>query len=383
MFEVLNYRRCKAIIVFSLHFRINMKTNRFYLYGGLATFLFFVVFTLISLPIVIKFQALPLIESELSSLKRNVDQVANLAGIHGTQDSSNAELKAIIQMWTENSHNDMYFISAIDWSGKIISAPEPKKINTTMDGTESATSVKNLVSAQTIYSKTIKVSETGSEIAYMAPVPQSDWIIVGHFNNLKLNGLIRTWKGHFYVFSTILGLCVLLIFLFNVRRISIFYEKQLSDKLFNLKDEVLSLSKLNASLNQYQENLKSLSSSEKEYTDSKDTSKKRLLTYVRNELLPIGTNDIAYIYLDHTIVYVVRKDGKRSTSSESLDLIYSNLDEKSFFRVNRQVIVAISAIKTITKFGSSKLNIEVNPPAEVDIVIGKNKAAAFKQWLDS
>jgi len=58
------------------------------------------------------------------------------------------------------------------------------------------------------------------------------------------------------------------------------------------------------------------------------------------------------------------------------------LDEKSFFRVNRQIIVAISAIKKITKYGRSKLKVEVEPIAEIDIFIGKNKAAAFKKWLD-
>jgi hypothetical protein len=44
--------------------------------------------------------------------------------------------------------------------------------------------------------------------------------------------------------------------------------------------------------------------------------------------------------------------------------------------------VAISAIYKIIKFGNSKLKIQVTPASEIDIIIGKNKAAAFKQWLD-
>ena len=103
---------------------------------------------------------------------------------------------------------------------------------------------------------------------------------------------------------------------------------------------------------------------------------------MRNEILSIATEDITYIYVENTITYVVRKDGRRSTTGESLDLIYSYLDERFFFRVNRQIIVAISAIETITKFGNSKLKIQVNPTSDVDIIIGKNKAASFKQWLD-
>jgi len=67
---------------------------------------------------------------------------------------------------------------------------------------------------------------------------------------------------------------------------------------------------------------------------------------------------------------------------DSLDQIYSNLNTTSFFRVNRQIIVAISAIEKIIKFGNSQLKIQVSPASEIDIIIGKNKAASFKQWLD-
>ena len=360
-----------------------MKTNRFYLYGGLACVIVFMAFTFIASPLIIKSMALPLVESEISALKQNVDQVAGLSSNLITDDSSKQDMQGIIQDWTENSHTDMHFISVIDWSGKIISYPEAIKINNTMDGTESASSIKNALSAETLYNHAVDDLEATSEIAYMAPAAKTDWIVIGHFNTEKLNGLMGQWQRNLYLFFTVLGLSILLFVFIIIRRISNFYDGQLSNKLFDLKDEVVSLSKLNESLSQYQQNL-SIDTNGGEPTETtKETSKKRILTYVRNELLPVFTDDIAYIYVDHTITYIVRKDGKRSTSNESLDLIYSYLDERSFFRVNRQVIVAISAIKTITKFGNSKLNIEVTPASEVDIIIGKNKAAAFKQWLDS
>ncbi len=327
--------------------------------------------------------ALPLIESEISALKQNVDQVAALASINSDDDNSKRKMQTIIQNWTANSHTDMHFLSVIDWSGKIISYPEAIKINNTMEGTQNASSVKNAQSAEAIYEYSADYAGLTNQIAYMAPVPKTDWIVVGHFNTEKLNALTAQWQRNLYLFFTLLGLSILLFVFIIIRRISNFYDGQLSNKLFDLKDEVVSLSKLNESLSQYQQNLSTDTTSNQTVDLNKETSKKRILTYVRNELLPVFTDDIAYIYVDHTITYIVRKDGKRSTSNESLDLIYSYLDERSFFRVNRQVIVAISAIKTITKFGNSKLNIEVTPPSEIDIIIGKNKAAAFKQWLDS
>jgi DNA-binding LytR/AlgR family response regulator len=154
---------------------------------------------------------------------------------------------------------------------------------------------------------------------------------------------------------------------------------------------MLNLTKLNNSLDNYQRQLiekplredaeiTQTSSEENEDTSLKKT---RILTYVRNELLPIATEDIAYLYVENTITYVISKEGKRATSNESLDQIYTYLNTEKFFRANRQIIVAISAIEKITKYGNSKLKIEVLPASEIDIIIGKNKAASFKQWLDS
>ena len=174
-----------------------------------------------------------------------------------------------------------------------------------------------------------------------------------------------------------------------IRVISGYYQNKLDIKNSRLEDGVLNLSKLNASLDNYQKKLNEITEINTPATTETNTSeeslikeKERILTYVRNELVPISTEDIAYIYVENTITYIVRKDGKRATASESLDQVYSYLNEKSFFRANRQIIVAISAIDKITKFGNSQLKIQVNPASEIDIIIGKNKAAAFKQWLD-
>jgi len=248
-----------------------------------------------------------------------------------------------------------------------------------------------------IFKKTDSI--VSSEIIRLTYVTDSDWIIASHINKEKIINQASTIRSQIYIAFIIIGLITLVFFLGTIRIISSYYEKQLALKNTKLEDGVLNLSKLNASLENYQKNLSDFKREreedqkpvegqvEKTVTTeetkiSKTTTKQRILTYVRNELLPIATEDISYIYVENTITYIVRKDGKRSTTSESLDLIYSYLDEKSFFRANRQIIVAISAIETITKFGNSKLKIQVNPTSEIDIIIGKNKAAAFKQWLD-
>jgi len=118
-------------------------------------------------------------------------------------------------------------------------------------------------------------------------------------------------------------------------------------------------------------------------TIEKSRLKERVLTYYRNELLITPISNIAYIYLEHSITYVVDLDGKRSVANQNLETLFSLLDNKSFFKVNRQIILNISAIQKIIKMGRGQLKVEISPSFDESIYVGKNKSVAFKEWLNS
>jgi len=113
----------------------------------------------------------------------------------------------------------------------------------------------------------------------------------------------------------------------------------------------------------------------------KNSSKDRILTYFRNELLIVYVSDIAYAYKENAVTYVVDMNGQKSVSNNSLDSLFAKLDQHFFFRVNRQVILGVSAIKKIIKMGQG-LKIETHPHSENPIFVGKNKSLAFKNWLN-
>ena len=112
-----------------------------------------------------------------------------------------------------------------------------------------------------------------------------------------------------------------------------------------------------------------------------NSTKKRILTYYRNELLVMYTDNIAYIFIENSITYIVNMDGKKSIVNESLDNLFAELNPRFFFRVNRQIIIRIPAIKKIIKMGNG-LKVETYPPSHNAIIIGKNKALAFKKWIE-
>ena len=182
-----------------------------------------------------------------------------------------------------------------------------------------------------------------------------------------------------------MGILVIVLSFVAVRIIGSAYEKQLELKNSSLTSEVVNLSKLNTDLVSYKEKVTLspiVSSSEINSSKEKDKEKERILTYVRNELVPIAIKDIAFVYTENTITYVVCFDGKRSTTNMSLDDMYTNLNSTLFFRANRQFIISITAIDKIIKYGNSQLKIVLQSKTSEEIIISKNKAAEFKQWLN-
>ena len=62
--------------------------------------------------------------------------------------------------------------------------------------------------------------------------------------------------------------------------------------------------------------------------------------------------------------------------------MYTHLNSTLFFRANRQFIISIAAIDKIIKYGNSQLKILLQSKTSDEIIISKNKAAEFKQWLN-
>ena len=68
----------------------------------------------------------------------------------------------------------------------------------------------------------------------------------------------------------------------------------------------------------------------------------------------------------------------------SLDYLMSKLENNLFLRVNRQLIISITAIDKIIRYGISQLKILISSKDDLDIIIiiiSKNRTIDFKQWL--
>ncbi len=368
---------------------------RFYLYTSIGLSAFFIVMALLATPYFLRSSSVAFLESEIESSIREARQVAMLSSSALENNIPKEIVIASMQTAIQGTERQNAFLSVFDWSGEFICYPDITQVGNKTPAESMVSNLEEIMSSNDLYeSIRRKERDTGntSEVVYMVPIANSDWIVACHINIPRAIDKMNHLRNQFFYVFVIAGLFMLLFILGAIRFVGRYYEQQFVKRTAKLEDGVINLSKLNDSLENYQKNLLEFSENGDLLAHNPQTDvlpnveiepgKERILTYLRNELLPISVTDIAYVYVEHTITYVVRKDGKKSTSNESLDQLYSHLCEKTFFRANRQFIVAISAIDRIIKYSNNKLKIEVSPPSEIDIIIGKNKAAAFKQWLD-
>ena len=368
-----------------------MRKDRLYLYTFLAITVLFVIIGGIASKYFVRLGAEHLLTTHLETSKRETKEISALVGSHFNAKIPKAQIQKYLLESIEESKDAISIVSVFDWSGKRIAHPERQLVGTQMPKGNSSISTMNTEMGfeeffSLVNNADVKKDGDPIEIIFLNPVPNADWIVAAHADTHKLAAQLRTLRKRFYTMFSIMGFAMVLTSVIVVRIIGSLYEKRLELKNEALESEVIGLAKLNSDLTKYQEKVSESLSKEAEpqeqVVSTADKGKKRILTYLRNELLPIATEEIAYIYTENTITYVMDVHGKRSTTNSSLDELYNSLDSSFFYRANRQFIIAIASIEKIIRYGNNQLKLVVNPNSEIDIIIGKNKASEFKQWLN-
>ncbi len=108
---------------------------------------------------------------------------------------------------------------------------------------------------------------------------------------------------------------------------------------------------------------------------------RRLLIKLGQTIRVVNMNEAAYFYTENKITFVVTKESKRYPLDFSLEKVEELVDEKSFFRINRQFIVNIQSIKEMYAYSKSRVKLELVPPCDLDTVVSTERSPVFKRWL--
>jgi DNA-binding LytR/AlgR family response regulator len=360
-----------------------MKKDKLYFLTFLSIAVIFLFVALIASQYFIKVSANQLIEVQVESSKRETNEVAKLINFQLSSGIKKEEIVANIQQIIEKSNKDTWFISVFNWGGKEVCHPDKTKVGQQVNSNEALlSSLKDKNNSDDLFNLlTRNNNQSTSEIIHISPIVNSDLIVAANVNINSISAQMNTLKSNFYLIFLMMGILVIVLSFLAVRILGSAYEKQLELKNSTLTSEVVNLSKLNSDLVSYKEKV-AVIPEKSAIEEPLDNEKKRILTYIRNELVPISIKDIAYVYTENTITYVFCFDGKKSTTNMSLDDMHTQLNSSLFFRANRQFIISIAAIDKIIKYGNSQLKILLQSKTSDEIIISKNKAAEFKQWLN-
>lgn len=110
--------------------------------------------------------------------------------------------------------------------------------------------------------------------------------------------------------------------------------------------------------------------------------RERFLVKLGTKLLPVPVSDVAYFLSSDGSTELHTREGRRHLIDQPLDEIEQQLDPTRFFRLNRQCIACIQCISVVHQHFNGKLKVELKPAAPTEVMVSREKAKAFKDWLD-
>ncbi|MBT6994399.1 MAG: response regulator transcription factor [Candidatus Cloacimonetes bacterium] len=114
----------------------------------------------------------------------------------------------------------------------------------------------------------------------------------------------------------------------------------------------------------------------------KPNYKSRFLIKIGINLKVIEVDDIAYFFMEDKLNFLMTNKGKKNSIDHSLEELENLLDSAIFFRVNRQMVINVKAIKGIQTFFNSRLLVSLHPEFNRDVIVTRSRVVEFKEWLN-
>lgn len=99
----------------------------------------------------------------------------------------------------------------------------------------------------------------------------------------------------------------------------------------------------------------------------------------------VSYNEIAYIFSENKVVYLVKFSGQIIITDFTLNEIEEIINNRIFFRANRQVVINFRAVEKIEPIENGKLAVTLKPIVSgrnQRIIISRYKKKSFQDWLD-
>jgi two-component system, LytTR family, response regulator LytT len=111
--------------------------------------------------------------------------------------------------------------------------------------------------------------------------------------------------------------------------------------------------------------------------------KSRFLLKAANRFDVVEVADVAYLFAEDKVVFLVTESGKKYIIDETLDEVEQKLNPKYFFRLNRKYLSQLATIERMEPHFNGRIKINLSGRDDNEIYVSREKADAFKNWLDA
>lgn len=118
------------------------------------------------------------------------------------------------------------------------------------------------------------------------------------------------------------------------------------------------------------------------FKNTTQTFKERFTIRIGQSLKVVTTRQIECIYSENKGTYLYTNENGNYLFDQTLDALTPQLSPKDFFRINRSAIVQFDAIKNIAVHSNARLKIHLKHYESDELIVSREKVAAFKNWLD-
>ncbi len=109
--------------------------------------------------------------------------------------------------------------------------------------------------------------------------------------------------------------------------------------------------------------------------------RRRVLAQRGSSFQPIALTDAAYFFSEHKLTFLVTRIGERCLVNEPLATLAADLDPAQFFRVNRNYLAHVGAVKSFASVGKGRLAVQLQPRAPDEVLVSQENSAAFRAWI--
>ncbi len=110
--------------------------------------------------------------------------------------------------------------------------------------------------------------------------------------------------------------------------------------------------------------------------------RKRFLLPYRDGYRSVLVKDVVYFFSEWKVTHAKLADDTEVVIPFTMEELEQQLDPNAFFRANRQYIICVDAIGQVHNYFNGKLKVDLQNHPSVEVIISREKAPIFKNWLN-